>query len=57
MAGVSIVMLTEENGILTQAQTSKERTEEAEDIERIKLAVSEAQIDDNGWQKLNSNSL
>ena len=57
LAGVSIAMLTGENGILTQAQTSKEKTDEAEDMEKIKLAVSEAQIGENNYQKLNENNL
>ena len=39
LAGVSIATLTGENGILTQAQTSKERTEKAEAKERIELEV------------------
>ena len=50
-------MLTGENGILTQAQTSKEKTDEAEDMEKIKLAVSEAQIGENNYQKLTENNL
>lgn len=57
LAGVSIAMLTGENGILTQAQTSKEKTDQAEDMEKIKLAVSEAQIGENNYQKLNENNL
>ena len=52
LAGVSIAMLTGNNGILTQAQNAKNETEEAEDIEKIKLAVSEAQISESGYQKL-----
>ena len=52
LAGVSIAMLTGNNGILTQAQNAKKETEEAEDIEKIKLAVSEAQISESGYQKL-----
>ena len=39
LAGVSIAMLTGENGILTQAQTSKERTEIAEAKEQAKLDI------------------
>lgn len=46
LAGVSIAMLTGENGILTQAQTAKEKTEKAEIIER-------AQIDLIGMQAEN----
>ena len=57
LAGVSIATLTGENGILTRAQEAKTQTEEAEDIEKIRLAVSESQIGDNGYQKLNQNNL
>ena len=45
-------MLTGNNGILTQAQNAKKETEEAEDIEKIKIAMSEAQISEDGYQKL-----
>ena len=57
LAGVSIAMLTGENGILTQAQTAKEKTEESEDIEKIRLAISEALIGESGYQELNFHSL
>ena len=40
LAGVSIAMLTGENGILTQANTSKSETAKAEAIERINLALN-----------------
>ena len=49
LAGVSIAMLTGENGILTQAQRAKEQTEQTSDEERIKLAVMAASINDNGY--------
>ena len=32
-------------------------TEEAQDVEKIKLAVSEAQIGENGYEELNQNNL
>lgn len=57
LAGVSIATLTGENGILTRAQEAKNKTEEAVDIEKIRLAVSEAQIGENGYQELNQNNL
>ena len=57
LAGVSIAMLTGENGILTQAQNAKERTEDAEDKEKIQVAITEAQITDNGYQKLTEENL
>ena len=42
LAGVSIAMLTGENGILTQAQNAKESTENAGEEEKIKLAAMAA---------------
>ena len=54
LAGVSIATLTGDNGILTRATEAKNKTEEAEDIEKIRLAISEAQIGDNGYQKLDA---
>ena len=41
LAGVSIAMLTGDNGILTQANNAKERTEEAEKEEKNDLADTE----------------
>ena len=46
-------MLSGENGILKQATNAKEITEQNEDIEKIKLAITEAQIGENGYQELN----
>ena len=45
LAGVSIAMLTGENGILTQAQNAKNRTAEAEAQERQDLEEQNALID------------
>ena len=50
LAGVSINMLTGENGILKQSKEAKKQTELKEDEEKIKLAVSGAKI-------LNSDSM
>ncbi len=52
LAGATIATLTGENGILTRANDAKQETEEAEDIEKIRLAMSEAQIGENGYQEL-----
>ena len=57
LAGVSIAMLTGENGILTQAQNAKNKTEEVEEKEKIQLAITEAQLGDNGYQKLTEENL
>ena len=40
LAGVSISMLTGENGIITQAQNSKEESEIGKEKEMVSLAVS-----------------
>ena len=42
LAGVSIAMLTGNNGILTQSKTAKTDTEKAEAVERINLALNAA---------------
>ena len=57
LAGVTIATLTGDNGILTRAQEAKNKTEEAEEKEGIRLAVSNAQIGDNGYQQLNQTNL
>lgn len=54
LAGVTIATLTGDNGILTRAQEAKAETDEASDIEKIRLAISEAQIGENGYQKLDA---
>ena len=57
LAGVSIAMLTGDNGILTQATTSKKKSDEAQDIEKIRLAISEAQMGEDGYQELTTENL
>ena len=44
LAGVSIAMLTGENGIITQAQNAKNKTEEASEKEGIELAVTTSKL-------------
>ncbi len=44
LAGVSIAMLTGENGILTQAQNAKDKTDEAQEKEKIQLAITASQL-------------
>ena len=48
LAGVSIAMLTGENGILTKATTAKENTQRAEVIERAQLDIFGVQAENNG---------
>lgn len=52
LAGVSIATLTGDNGLLTKAQQAKEENEKAADRDLIAMAVSEAQIGENGYQNL-----
>ena len=48
LAGVSIAMLTGQNGILTQAQNAKTTTEDKSAEEKIKLAVMAARVQSEG---------
>ncbi len=52
LAGVSIAMLTGENGILTQATNAKEKTTKAEEEEKIKMAITGSSIDNNGYVEI-----
>ena len=47
LAGVTIVTLTGENGILTQANNVKEQTEQSELEEEVKLKIAEKET--RGW--------
>ena len=47
LAGVTIAMLTGDNGILTKAQSSKNKNDEASVEEKIKLAVTAAKMEDS----------
>lgn len=46
LAGVSIAMLTGENGILKKATTAKEASQVAEVVEAVKLGVAEIKADE-----------
>ena len=52
LAGVSISMLTGNNGILTQAKNAKEQTEKASEMEGIQLAVMSASMKNNGYTEV-----
>ena len=52
LAGVSISMLTGENGILTQATSAKEKTDKATEEEKIQMAVLGSSIVDNGYTEV-----
>ena len=57
LAGISISTLTGNNGILTKSINAKEKTLDAEDKEKIQIAINEAQISNNGYQKLTEENL
>ena len=48
LAGVVIITLTDNNGILQKSTTAKQNTEEATELESIKLAVFAAQTEGEG---------
>ena len=49
LAGVSIAMLTGENGILTQATNARDKTDKATEEEKIQMAVMGSSVDNNGY--------
>ena len=61
LAGVSIAMLTGENGILNKATSARSETNKAEAVERINLALNavkaeifDQQVDEQNWEPLDS---
>ena len=54
LAGVSIAMLTGQNGILTQANSSKSTTAKAEAVEKINLALNAMKSEIYSQQVTNS---
>ena len=54
LAGVSIAMLTVQNGILTQANSSKSTTAKAEAVEKINLALNAMKSEIYSQQVTNS---
>ncbi len=53
LAGVSISMLTGQNGILNRVAEAKDKSEESETKELIEMAVFNSIIGENGVSKLN----
>ena len=45
LAGVTIATLTGDNGIITRANQAKDETEEAEVIEKLKIAILEDKVE------------
>ncbi len=52
LAGVSIAMLTGDNGILTQATNAKEKTDKATEEEKIQIAVLGSSVTDNSYAEV-----
>ena len=52
LAGVSIITLTGDNGIITRTQQAKQSSEEAAAKEKVKLAVQAARIHGNSYSDL-----
>ena len=50
LAGVTIATLTGDNGILTKATEAKDKTEEGEEAEKVKLSATGALAKDNGGE-------
>ena len=64
LAGVSIAMLTGDNGILTQANNSKYTTSRAEAVEKINLTLNAVKtevyaqrVDEANWDPLSSGAM
>ena len=57
LAGVSINMLIGDNGIITQSQTAKSKTEIKGEEEKIRLAINTAQIENNGNSNIEKDDL
>ena len=52
LAGVTINIVLDQNGIIEKTKEAKNKTEQASDIEKIRLAILEAQIGESGYQEL-----
>ena len=50
IVGVTIATLTGDNGILTKATEVKDKTEEGEEVEKVKLSAVGALAKDNGGE-------
>lgn len=57
LAGISITTLLGDNGIIIKAQDAKRKIEQAEDIEKINLAINAVKIQNNGSNKIESDDL
>ena len=56
LAGVSIAMLTGQNGILSQVNNAREKTDKATEVEKIQIAILGSSISINGYTKIDTDS-
>ena len=52
LAGITIGLVTGDNGILSQATRAQEKTTQAQEEENIKLTVMASSIEDNGYAEI-----
>ena len=57
LAGITIGLVTGDNGILAQASKAQEKTTQAQEEESIKLAIMASSIEENGYQKFTEENL
>ena len=57
LAGISIEMLSGDNGVLRQASNAKEKTDIAGEKEGVELATLSANVSENGFEELNQENL
>ena len=57
LAGVTIATLTGDNGILTKVNEAKTETEQRQEEELLKLAITSAQISNDGTQEVTASKL
>lgn len=57
LAGISLSLIMGEGGILKRATDAKEKTEEAEEKEKIELAIISAKLGNKGYQELSQTNL
>ena len=57
LAGVAINLTVGDNGLFRRVQNAVDTWQKSDDIEKINLAILEAQIGENGYNKLDQNNL
>lgn len=57
LAGVTLNIVLDQNGIINKTKEAKNDVEQAENIEKITLAIIEAQMGESGYQELTADNL